>query len=270
MDTPGQALTRTHQAIARNLAAAVSQFHRRTPGAVLDAAPDLVFADSGIADPTFNAVVFTRPDPSGLAERIERAVTRMAQTGRPFTWWADPEAPPGGLGRRLLAAGLTQAETLPLMALRLTPPPGHTRSGRSDLVIREVRTETQWADFVAVLLSVWDPPLPAMRDFLLRARSSALASGMPGRFLVGYLDAAPVCTAEVLLEARIAGLYNIVTLPEYQRRGYGTAITVAALELARAAGYRLAALQASAQGEPVYRRLGFEQVGRYEVYALGG
>jgi ribosomal protein S18 acetylase RimI-like enzyme len=118
-------------------------------------------------------------------------------------------------------------------------------------------------------MSCWDAPAPEVHDFLVRARPSALAPGAPGRFLVGYLDGAPVCTAEALLHAGVAVLYNIVTLPAHQRRGYATAMTTAALDLARAAGYRAAALQASAQGEPVYRRLGFEPFGRYTLYEVG-
>ncbi|MBR7838769.1 GNAT family N-acetyltransferase, partial [Actinospica durhamensis] len=143
-------------------------------------------------------------------------------------------------------------------------------AGGPGFAAREVRTPEQWADFVDVLCSCWDPPRPVMHDFLRRARFAALAPGSCGRFLVGYVEEVPVCTAEALLYADVAVLYNIVTLPDRQCRGYGTAITVAALELAREAGYRVAALQASAQGEPVYRRLGFEQVGQYMLYGFGG
>lgn len=261
-DDPGLA-----DAVARNVAEAVGHLNKHTPGATAQADADLVFADSGVADPTFNAVAAARFDPGTARERIAQVVARMAQTGRPFTWWVDPGATPPDLGARLLAAGLKQAESLPAMVLSLEEP---LAPRESELVIREVLTASQWADFAAVLLSCWDAGRSAMREFLYRARVSALAPDSHSRFLVGYVDDVPVCTADALLYAGVAGIFNVVTRTEYQRSGYGTAITLAALDIARAAGYRAAALQASPQGRPVYERLGFEQVGQYVVYQLGG
>lgn len=261
-DDPGLA-----DAVARNAAEAVGHLNKHTPGATTQVEADLVFADSGVADPTFNVVALARFDPGTARERIEQVLARMAQTGRPFTWWVDPSATPADLGARLRAAGFEEAESLPVMVLPLDELPA---GEESKLVITEVLTASQWTDFTGVLLSCWDAGRSAMREFLCRARVSAFASDSRGRFLVGYVDDVPVCTADVLLHAGVAGIFNVVTRPEYQRRGHGTAITVAALELARAAGYRTAALQASPQGRPVYQRLGFEQVGQYVVYQFGG
>ncbi|WP_169739987.1 GNAT family N-acetyltransferase [Actinospica robiniae] len=267
-DDPGLA-----DAVARNLAEAVAHLNRHTPGAGARVEADLVFADSGVADPTFNAVAYVRLDPGTAGARIEQVLARMAQTGRPFVWWVDPGTTPADLGARLLAAGLAQVDAMPVMVLPLEKAPvAWTAADHAgaEPEIREVLTATQWADFCEVLLSCWDAGRSPMREFLARARLSALAPDGRGRFLVGYVDSVPVCTADVLLHAGVAGIYNVVTRPEHQRRGYGTAITVAALELARDAGYRTASLQASSQGRPVYQRLGFEQVGQYAIYQIGG
>ena len=64
----------------------------------------------------------------------------------------------------------------------------------------------------------------------------------------------------------MAGLYAVVTLPRARRRGIGTAMVVAPLTDARAAGFRTATLQASAGGQGVYARLGFLPCGAFREY----
>ena len=80
---------------------------------------------------------------------------------------------------------------------------------------------------------------------------------------VGRIDGEPVGVSMMFLSSGVAGLYQVEVLPEHRRRGIGTALTLAPMEDARQQGYRIAVLQASAMGEPVYRKIGFKSYFRY-------
>ena len=66
------------------------------------------------------------------------------------------------------------------------------------------------------------------------------------------------------------GLYGIATLAAHRRKGYGTALTLRPLLDARDEGHTLAVLQASAEGQGVYARLGFLPTGHYTEYKTAG
>lgn len=109
---------------------------------------------------------------------------------------------------------------------------------------------------------------PAFVDPML-----ALVQAIPERdricYLLALVDGVPAATSLLSLAEGVAGIYNVGTLEGYRGKGLGTLVTAAALEAGRGAGYKVGTLHASAMGEPVYRRLGFE--GRFDyVYAARG
>jgi GNAT superfamily N-acetyltransferase len=59
----------------------------------------------------------------------------------------------------------------------------------------------------------------------------------------------------------IAGIYDMGVRPEHRRRGIGRALTLAACGLARDLGCTHAVLNATPEGELLYRTVGFERLG---------
>lgn len=81
--------------------------------------------------------------------------------------------------------------------------------------------------------------------------------------LIGRVAGEPVSTAIVGVTGRTAGVYSVGTPPEHQRRGYGEALTWAAIDAGVRQGADHSILQASPSGRPVYERMGYVHLGDY-------
>ena len=72
---------------------------------------------------------------------------------------------------------------------------------------------------------------------------------------------ATLCTA-----GDAAGIYAVAVAEDARRRGYGRAISLAALQAGADAGHRFGVLQSSTMGFGVYRAIGLTLVCRLQAY----
>jgi ribosomal protein S18 acetylase RimI-like enzyme len=176
------------------------------------------------------------------------------------TWAASDET----IGSHLTALGLTHRGDEPAMAIDLHTLPTDLRlpSGFTLEPVEDLSTLRSWCGFidqavVAEALVAWGQTL----------------GFAPDREIVhflGRLDGRAVATATLVLGGGVAGIYNVMTVPEVQRRGIGALMIVRPLEMAQARGYHLGVLQSSQMGYRLYRRLGFEDYCRIGIYLWSG
>jgi ribosomal protein S18 acetylase RimI-like enzyme len=133
----------------------------------------------------------------------------------------------------------------------------------ADLRIDLVTDVKGVADFVAVAAPAYEMlSLPAAVTREVFADAERILSSAVALY-VAYLADQPAATGLSLASHGIAGLYWIATRGDLQRRGLADALTRRASNDAFERGAARVILQASPDGEPVYRRIGFRSVTRY-------
>lgn len=103
--------------------------------------------------------------------------------------------------------------------------------------------------------------LPARETRVFFERRSALLSSRVIGF-VAYRGALPVSTALTMLSGEGAGVYWVGTASAARRSGLADVCTRLATNAGFASGARVVTLQASAFGEPLYRKLGYRTYDR--------
>lgn len=245
---------------------------------VLDRDPDADVRDlPGVAVrwadcrfPFWNCVTLTDvdADPDLVERRLVQAADIMRSKRYPgFLWLFE-----GLLGDEARAGVRTAAEKagfefsfpgtgmagdfLPL------PEPSHP-----DLTFVRVTTDEHLRAYADLNSRAYGFPLEAGRDGLLG--STLWKNGVHA--YLGVREGVPVtCAGTVEAEGRLF-VVLVATAPEWERRGYGEAVTRKALhEGARATGLTRATLHATAAGAPVYPRIGFRPNSPVHFYALKG
>ncbi|ROP42534.1 GNAT family N-acetyltransferase [Saccharothrix texasensis] len=256
----------------------VEQLAAAWRGMVLDRDPDADVRDlPGIAvrwaDSRFafwNCVTLTEvgADAELLEQRLGQVADIMRAKRQPgFLWLFEDllaDDARAALDAAAGRAGLRHAFPGTGMAGDLLPldEPGHP-----DLTFARVSTDDQLLAYADLNSRAYGFPLEAGRDGLA---GSTLWKNNVYAYLA-LRDGVPVaCAASVEAAGRLF-VALVATDPDWQRRGYGEAVTRKALhEGGRATGLTRATLHATAAGAPVYLRIGFRPNSTVHFYGLEG
>ncbi len=191
----------------------------------------------------------------------------MRERGAHYGWWqVFPSSEPPDLGLHLLAHGLKRIDPRPWMIADLSQPAAALRAV-AGLRLERVSNPQQLADWY---ISQWRgfESTPAQAATYHDAYLGlGFASDAAHQSYVAYLDGQPVAGGAVLMQAGVAGIYDVATDPAARGKGIGSAVTAALMQVGRELSCPHAALQPSAEGYRLYQRLGFVERFSEDNYA---
>jgi ribosomal protein S18 acetylase RimI-like enzyme len=222
---------------------------------------------AGVAFRALNAACRVRLASASADARIAETTRWFVERAQPWRWLLGASALPPDVDRRLTAAGLDRVGDNAGMALDLDafvddrPMPA---GGAIERVVDEPGL-LRWRAVQRLGLE-----LDEVRDdaWWTAHRRPGFSSDAPLVNWVASLDGRPVAAAALFDGADVAGIYNVVTVPDARGRGFGRAVTVEAIAEGRRRGLRTAVLGSSDMGYPVYRSLGFREVSRLRSYTV--
>jgi len=219
--------------------------------------PACTYTITDIPFPVFNA--FMKPRlPAGSAENyVDMSVTLARRGNIPITWWLGARPAPSDLGKILAARGFLKTDELIGMAAWLDRT---ALSPETHLEVREVTDErrlSQWCEVVCPSFEIAEQYRGHWAEMFLAA---GFGRQSQWRHFVGYVGGTPVAAASSYYCAGVASVDNVAVAPDYRGWGFGHDIGSAPLKLARAEGYKIAALWSREQGRALYENMGFVRV----------
>lgn len=223
-------------------------------------------ASANVAFQMFNAAFLSGPVESDadLAQRIVLASLHFERRSQSWAYWVCEDWMNNRTRKRAPRLfdqyGLRHSVDLPgMVAERLLPP----EKPLPRLDIRRVENGPVRDAFCAIGSLCFNVPLTWFSEVFETA-------AVWRRFLawVGYRNTEPVSSAAVVIAAGAAGVYNVATIPGWQRQGYGETIMRHALaEVQREHGIEQTILQSTPAGYRLYQRMGYRPITRVAVYS---
>jgi GNAT superfamily N-acetyltransferase len=134
-----------------------------------------------------------------------------------------------------------------------------------DLEVRRAQDVEALRAFTDTAGAAFGTP-PELREMMMPPEAAAVDPDIA--YIVGCCDGRAVATAMMFRVETTACIAGVAVLPEYRRRGFGTAITGAAIAAAAAAGCTAATLRSGPMSLGLYQRMGFLPAVVHRTYGV--
>lgn len=207
-----------------------------------------------IAKPSWPNFIFSPCfAPQQVDERLDEIMDAIRDFVAPPVIKLSVSSKPDNLEERLIEKDFEPFLSRPAMAADLSECKfdSHKSEDVAIEVVDAIEKLTQWCQVGSGFeFSLYERLLSEPN---LRLYSGSLGGKVVGRSMMFY-------------SSGVAGLYNVMVLPEFRNQGIGTALTIAPLLDALERGFQISTLQASSMGEPIYRKIGFERLFDFTYY----
>jgi ribosomal protein S18 acetylase RimI-like enzyme len=228
--------------------------------------PGVSIAAAGVTFQMFNAAFLSAPvlTEAELDQRIHLSASHFNVRGLEWAYWVCEDWMDGRTRRKsrqmFERKGLRHTVDLPGMVAESIAPPVKPLPA---VTVRRVADAATRAAFCAIGSICFHVPIAWFREVFDN-------QVVWGRFAayVAYHDETPVSTAAIVMGGDAVGVYNVATIPDRQRRGYGEAVMRHAVaEAQREHGIERSILQSTPAGLHLYQRMGYRTITRVSVYA---
>lgn len=214
---------------------------------------------TGVPTPLLNAVISIDREPD--AEALAMLARTTSWETMPWSIQVRPSSPSARVAKVAQDQGLNNTSFLPFMLASRNAIVRDRAVGTESVNLFRVGSERE-SSHAGLLERGYETP-PGM----MRAMGGAAVLDQP-RFHHYHLevDGVPAATALAVVADGHVGVFNVAVLPEFRRRGFGRAATLAALDAGFSAGAEIAYLHASPAGLPLYEELGFSVVEEWTAF----
>lgn len=172
------------------------------------------------------------------------------------------EDPSREIAEMLKGYGFDDPEPMPVMGIELDRlPKTHLPDGYEFRIAGREDAEA----WTAAVVEAFALPKP-IAELLSPHRTPPNNDFEQAHFLGVFHGDKAVATAGLYLNGEIAGIYSVGTIPEERGKGIGAHITSESFRMAMGMRYKVGVLQASTTGYPVYKRIGFQDLGTAPLY----
>lgn len=218
-----------------------------------------------LIDPILNLVVNANLVENEIQEKIETVFDFYQRHQAEWFWQVGPLSTPSTLPQHLIQRGLSLLEDCPALYFNLTQ--DLPMLPTSDLVIREVAAEDELLEWVRPLREAFPSSDKAEGFRKLNARLPH-GPGTAFRHYVGYRQDHPVCAGTLFITENACMIHNIATRPNCRKRGYGSAMTLHAMQAAKDLHILHCYLDSSPIGMGVYKKIGFKVYAHNQLYGV--